>query len=72
MDEWLQEARGGQPIDVHAKVMEAVERRLFKRAIELAQGNQTKAARWLNVSRQTLRDKLQIFGLKGTEEESPN
>jgi len=39
-------------------------RALFTRAIELAQGNQAKAARWLNISRQTMREKLQSFGLK--------
>jgi DNA-binding protein Fis len=37
---------------------------LFSRAIALAQGNQAKAARWLNVSRQTMREKLRAFGLK--------
>ena len=38
-----------------AAAIEAVERQLFTRAYELAHGNQAKAARWLNVSRQTMR-----------------
>lgn len=42
----------------------AVASERFQRAIQLAQGNQAKAARWLKVPRQTLREKLQSFGLK--------
>ena len=41
----------------------AAEREIFTRAIELAQGNQAKAARWLGISRLTLREKLHQFGL---------
>ena len=40
-----------------------VERELFGRAIELAHGNQAKAARWVGVSRLTMREKLIQFGL---------
>jgi nitrogen regulation protein NR(I) len=64
MDDLLQQAKAGADVDVHAKVFEAMERELFTRAIELAQGNQAKAARWLKISRQTMREKLQLFGLK--------
>jgi DNA-binding NtrC family response regulator len=64
VDEFLVSARQGDLVDAHAAVIEAVERQLFTRAIELAQGNQAKAARWLNVSRQTMREKLTHFGLR--------
>jgi DNA-binding NtrC family response regulator len=64
IDEFLEAARQGTVSDVHAAVIEEVERQLFARAIELAQGNQAKAARWLNVSRQTMREKLTHFGLR--------
>ncbi len=64
IDEFLEAARQGTVTDVHAAVIEEVERQLFARAIELAQGNQAKAARWLSVSRQTMRDKLTHFGLR--------
>jgi len=64
IEEWLKAARQGESIDVHARAFEAMERVLFRRAIELALGNQAKAARWLNVSRQTMREKLRAFGLK--------
>ena len=42
---------------------------LVARAIKLAQGNQAKAARWLKMSRQTVREKLQHFGLKAETSE---
>jgi len=70
MDELLAEARAGAEIDVHAKVFEEMERELFTRAIKLAQGNQAKAARWLKMSRQTVREKLQHFGLKASSEDA--
>ncbi len=70
MDDLLAQARGGAEIDVHAKVFEAMERELFTRAIKLAQGNQARAARWLKMSRQTVREKLQHFGLKASSEEA--
>ena len=41
---------------------------LFLRAIELADGNQAKAARWLGVARQTVREKLLHFGLRPAAE----
>ncbi|MBE0540499.1 MAG: sigma-54-dependent Fis family transcriptional regulator [Verrucomicrobia bacterium] len=64
IEEFLDAARQGTISDAHAAIIEAVERQLFTRAIELAQGNQAKAARWLNVSRQTMREKLTHFGLR--------
>ena len=40
-----------------------MERQLFTRAIQLADGNQAKAARWLGIIRTTMREKLTRFGL---------
>jgi DNA-binding protein Fis len=64
IEEWLQSARRGEREDVHAQVIQAAERLLFARAIELAGGNHSKAARWLGVARQTVREKLVHFGLR--------
>ena len=49
-------------------MIEEMERELFARAIQLAQGNQAKAARWLGVTRTTMREKLIHFGLHPTGE----
>ena len=47
-------------------MVEVFERELFGQAIELAQGNQALAARWLGVTPKTLRQKLRHFGLHRT------
>src|SRR5438445_538526 len=59
----LAKAERGEADGVHAKMIEEMERELFARAIQLAQGNQAKAARWLGVTRTTMREKLMHFGL---------
>jgi DNA-binding NtrC family response regulator len=64
--ELLTKAQRGELEGVHAKMMEEMERELFTRAIQLAQGNQAKAARWLGVTRTTMREKLIHFGLHPT------
>jgi nitrogen regulation protein NR(I) len=65
--EYLDRARRGEMEGVHARVIEEVERELFAQAIHMAQGNQARAARWLGVSRITMREKLQLFGLHPTQ-----
>lgn len=63
VDALLTAAQRGELEDVHARLLQASERELFRRAIELAHGNQAKAARWVGVSRLTMREKLIQFGL---------
>jgi DNA-binding NtrC family response regulator len=66
----LATAQRGETDEVHAQLLETAERELFRQAIELAQGNQAKAARWLGVSRITMKAKLVQFGLHpGTDNE---
>jgi len=50
--------------------LEEVERALVELALEQAGGNQTHAARLLDISRDALRYKMKKFGLMHTEEES--
>ena len=64
--ELLARAERGEADGVHTKMIEEMERELFARAIQLAQGNQAKAARWLGVTRTTMREKLIHFGLHRT------
>jgi nitrogen regulation protein NR(I) len=67
-DELLAAAQRGELTEVHARLHETVERVLFSRAIELAHGNQSKVARWLGISRMTMREKLIQFGLHPGQE----
>ncbi len=59
----LTAAQQGELTDAHSKLLLEAERQLFSRAIDLAHGNQAKAARWVGVSRLTMREKLIQFGL---------
>ena len=63
VDELLAAARREDINDAHARVIEMAERELFARAIQQARGNQAKAARWLGISRITMKAKLVQFGL---------
>jgi DNA-binding NtrC family response regulator len=53
----------GEMEDAQARVTFAAERELYTQAIKLAGGEQTKAAKWLGVSRPTIREKLLRYGL---------
>lgn len=59
----LDAASRGEIENAHAVLIETAERELFSQAIKLAQGNQAKAARWLGISRLTMREKLTRLGL---------
>jgi len=63
VDDLLAAARRGEISDAHARALEATEREVFSRAIQQAHGNQAKAARWLGISRITMKAKLVQFGL---------
>ncbi|NBR85694.1 MAG: sigma-54-dependent Fis family transcriptional regulator [Verrucomicrobia bacterium] len=64
----LAAAQRGEREDVYAEVISATERELLAQAIELADGNQAKAARWLGISRLTLREKLRQYSLHPTQD----
>jgi DNA-binding NtrC family response regulator len=72
VDDLLAAAQRGELDDAHARALGAAERELFSRAIRLAQGNQSRAARWLGVSRITMKAKLIQFGIHpGREDPAP-
>ncbi|MGF1657388.1 MAG: sigma-54-dependent transcriptional regulator [Verrucomicrobiales bacterium] len=59
----LDEAARGKATDIYSTLLSEFEQRLLGQAIDLAGGNQSKAARWLGITRLTLREKLQQHGL---------
>jgi DNA-binding NtrC family response regulator len=71
VDELLAAARRGELADAHARAMGSAERELFARAIAQAGGNQAKAARWLGVTRVTMKAKLVQFGLHAGSDSEP-
>jgi DNA-binding NtrC family response regulator len=71
VDDLLAAARRGELSDAHTQALEVVEREMFTRAIQQAHGNQAKAARWLGISRITMKAKLVQFGLHPQQEQEP-
>ena len=63
IEQTLAAVRRGEIVNAHARVIADAERELFARAIRQAGGNQAQAARWLGVSRITMKAKLLQFGL---------
>ena len=67
----LGRAARGELENVGDAVTEATEREMYAQAIQLAQGNQARAAKWLGVSRPTMREKLTMYGLHAKREVVP-
>jgi DNA-binding NtrC family response regulator len=67
----LERAQEEQSGDAHAQILAEAEREILIQAITLAQGNQSKAARWLGLSRLTLREKLTALGLRNVSGSRP-
>ncbi len=59
----LTQAQLGEEGNASEILTETLERELYGQAIRLANGDQTKAACWLGVSRPTMREKLTRYGL---------
>ncbi|MBI3416872.1 MAG: sigma-54-dependent Fis family transcriptional regulator [Verrucomicrobia bacterium] len=60
--ELLAAAQRGDVVNAYSRMIGDLEPELFKQAIQLAHGNQAKAARWLGVTRLKMREKLIEFG----------
>jgi Fis family transcriptional regulator len=58
LDQYFKDLRGAEPHSVHAMVLNAVEKPLLEVVMRQAEGNQSKAAQWLGLNRNTLRRKL--------------
>ncbi len=62
---------GAEANDVHAKVVETVEKELITQVLKTCDGVQTKAASRLGINRNTLHKKIKDFGLGESENSSP-
>jgi nitrogen regulation protein NR(I) len=58
----LDRVERGEVTNAFSKMLEDLEPELYSQAIERANGNQTKAAQWLGVTRLKMREKLKQFG----------
>ena len=55
---YFKDLRGSQPHDMYDMLMRVVEKPLLDVVMSHAEGNQSKAAEWLGINRNTLRRKL--------------
>jgi Fis family transcriptional regulator len=58
LEQYFKDLRGAEPGGVHDMVIAAVERPMLDVVMQHAEGNQSKAAEWLGINRNTLRRKL--------------
>jgi Fis family transcriptional regulator len=56
---YFSDLRQAEPTDMYGMVMRAAERPLLEVVMARANGNQSRAAQWLGLNRNTLRKKLQ-------------
>ncbi len=58
LEQYFKDLRGAEPHSLHQMFCAAVEKPLFDVVMKQADGNQSKAAEWLGLNRNTLRRKL--------------
>jgi Fis family transcriptional regulator, factor for inversion stimulation protein len=58
VEQYFKDLRGAEPDALHRLFIDAAERPLLEVVMKQAEGNQSKAADWLGINRNTLRRKL--------------
>ena len=58
LEQYFKDLRGAEPNGVNEMIVSAVEKPMLEVVMQHAQGNQSKAAEWLGINRNTLRRKL--------------
>jgi Fis family transcriptional regulator len=58
LEAYFKDLRGAEPHAVHDMVMQVVEKPMLEVVMRHADGNQSRAAEWLGINRNTLRRKL--------------
>ncbi len=58
LEQYFKDLRGTEPAGVHEMILSAVEKPMLEVVMKHANGNQSKAAEWLGINRNTLRRKL--------------
>ena len=58
LEQYFKDLRGTEPHHVHEMIVAAVEKPMLDVVMKHADGNQSRAAEWLGINRNTLRRKL--------------
>ncbi len=59
LEQYFADLRGTEPDSMHQMIVATVEKPMLEVVMKHAQGNQSRAADWLGINRNTLRRKLQ-------------
>jgi Fis family transcriptional regulator, factor for inversion stimulation protein len=71
VEQYLKDLRGAEPNALHELFLGAAERPLLEVVMRHAEGNQSKAAEWLGINRNTLRRKLLDHKLLRSDARAP-
>ena len=58
LEQYFRDLRGAEPHALHDMVLAVVEKPMLEVVMKHAEGNQSRAAEWLGINRNTLRRKL--------------
>ncbi|MDO4705282.1 MAG: helix-turn-helix domain-containing protein [Comamonadaceae bacterium] len=72
LQQYFADLGGQDPANVYAMVIHLVERPVLEEVMQRAQHNQSRAAQWLGLNRNTLRKKLQAHGLLDADAQTPS
>ena len=64
LEQYFKDLRGAEPHSMHDMLIQTVEKPLLDVVMKQADGNQSKAAEWLGLNRNTLRRKLTDHKIK--------
>jgi len=63
LEKYFADLEGSRPSAIYDMVLSAVERPMLEVVMKQAQGNQLRASMMLGINRNTLRKKLQFYGM---------
>lgn len=64
MEDYFRHLDGATPAGIYDMVVACVEQPLLEKVLHFAEGNQTRAAEYLGINRNTLRKKMALYGIK--------
>ncbi len=64
LEKYFKDLDGERPRAVHEMVLKNVEKPMIEVVLHYAEGNQTVAAKWLGINRNTLRKKIEHLKIK--------
>jgi Fis family transcriptional regulator len=64
LEKYFKDLDGERPRTVYEMVLKNVEKPMIEVVLDYAEGNQTVAAKWLGINRNTLRKKMEVLKIK--------